>query len=147
MKTENLLGPALLALALLTGCDYGPKSGRGFVFPEGNIARGQKAFVDLKCYDCHRVVGVPDLPAPALPPEKVVPLGGEVLTLRTYGELVTAVIHPAKAVTAAAPGRTEKDPPMLPVNDAMTVTQMLDIVTFLQPHYRKLQPLYDYTGR
>lgn len=149
MKLEHVLGAAaLVTLALLVGCDAGPKSGRGFVFPVGNLARGQKAFVDLKCHECHRVEGLAGLPAPTVPPEKVVLLGGEVPTLRTYGELVTAVIHPAQAKTAGASGRTEQDPGMPPANDTMTVVQMLDIVTFLHPHYRQLEPLYDnYAGR
>lgn len=147
MKTETLGLAAVLTLALLAGCDSGPKSGRGFVFPEGNVARGQKAFVDLKCHECHRVEGVAELPAPTMSPEKVVLLGGEVLTLRSYGELVTAVIHPTVARTASsqAPGQ---EPVMPQVNEHMSVTQMLDLVTFLQPRYRKLEPLYDnYSGR
>lgn len=148
MKPENVLWPALLALALLAGCDLGPKSGRGFVFPEGDVARGQKAFVDLKCYACHSVEGVDGLPAPTVAPDKVVKLGGEVLSLRTYGELVTAVIHPAQALTAGVEAKDGKDLAMPQVNEAMTVAQMLDIVTFLHPRYRKLQPLYEsYAGR
>lgn len=146
MKTETLGLAAMLTLALLAGCDSGPKSGRGFVFPEGDSGRGRKAFTDLKCYACHRVDGVADLPAPTVAPEKVVLLGGEVVAVRTYGELVTAVIHPDKAVTAGGPATQGTRMP--PVNDTMTVTQMLDIVTFLHPRYKQLAPLYDnYSGR
>jgi len=148
MKTEHTLWTAaLLTLALLAGCDSGPKSGRGFVFPEGEMARGQKAFVDLKCYECHRVDGVADLPAPSVAQEKVVLLGGDVYAVRTYGDLVTAVIHPAKAVTAGGPATENLAMPS--VNGNMTVAQMLDIVTFLHPRYRKLEPaIYDnYVGR
>lgn len=148
MKTETPWLAAVLTLALLAGCDSGPKSGRGFVFPEGNSERGRKAFAGLKCHECHRVDGMTDLPAPTVAPEKIVLLGGEVPTLRTYGELVTAVIHPAQARTARAPGRTEQDPGMPSFNETMTVAQMLDIVTFLHPHYRQIEPLYDnYAGR
>ncbi len=144
MKTDIPLLSSLLTLALLTGCDMGPKSGRGFVFPEGDLARGQKAFVDLKCYECHRVDGVAGLPAPTVAPGKVVLLGGEVPTLRTYGALVTAVIHPSQARTAGAPGLSGKDAVMPQFNETMTVAQMLDIVTFLHPRYRKLMPLREY---
>lgn len=148
MKTEHTLWTAaLLTLALLAGCDSGPKSGRGFVFPEGDLARGRKAFVDLKCCECHRVHGEADLPAPTVGPEKEVLLGGEVYAVRTYGDLVTAVIHPSKAVTAGGPATQPL--PMPQANEAMTVAQMLDIVTFLHPRYRKLEPaIYDnYVGR
>ena len=148
MKTGTPLLPALLTLALLTGCDLGPKSGRGFIFPEGNIARGQKAFVELKCYECHHVDGVADLPAPTVAPEKAVKLGGDVARLRTYGDLVTAIIHPQYGVTVRMPGPEMKVSPMPSVNGTMTVAQLLDIVTFLHPHYRLSETVSDhYYGR
>lgn len=143
MKTNIRLIPAVLALALLAGCDSGPKSGRGFAFPEGDLARGRKAFVDLKCYECHRVDGVAGLPSPTVASEKVVRLGGEVTALRTYGALVTAVIHPTHARTAGAPGLNAKDEVMPKFNEVMTVAQMLDIVTFLHPQYRERIPQYE----
>jgi L-cysteine S-thiosulfotransferase len=144
MKSPIVLGSALVTLALLAGCDAGPKSGRGFVFPEGDADRGRQAFVELKCHECHRVDRVEGLPAPTVAPDKVVLLGGEVYSLRTYGDLVTAVIHPAQARTAGLPGAGD----MPPVNGNMTVAQMLDIVTFLHPHYRKLPPIQDnFSGR
>jgi hypothetical protein len=74
--------------------------------------------------------------------DKVVLLGGKVLHVRTYGELVTAVIHPNESLTVRPPGLEGKDSPMPKVNDTMTVTQMLDLVTFLQPRYSQLEPLY-----
>ena len=148
MKTKTSLLSALLTLALLTGCDLGPKSGRGFVFPEGNIARGQKAFVELKCCECHQVDGVAGLPAPTVAPEKVVKLGGEFARIRTYGDLVTAVIHPANAITIRLPVPEMKVSPMPVVNDTMTVAQMLDIVTFLHPRYKQVEAPGDhYYGR
>jgi sulfur-oxidizing protein SoxX len=151
MKTDIMRMFALAALGLLAGCDAGLKSGRGFVFPEGNVARGEKAFIAMKCYVCHRVEGVPSLPAPTASPEKVVILGGKVARLRTYGDLVTAVIHPSYALSEKLTDPSIQDPkdtPMKSFNDTMTVTQMLDIVTFLQPHYQRLEPIYnDYHAR
>ncbi len=144
MKTNLVLVLASLSLALLagSGCVRTQKSTRGFVFPEGNIARGKAAFVALNCYECHSVHGVKDLPDPNVVPYKVVVLGGDVQAVKTYGDLLTAVIHPSLAKTAKAPGRTVEDDPMPNVNDVMTVQQMLDLVTFLSPQYVKLQPLY-----
>lgn len=141
--TPRLLS-ALLVLTLLAGCDVSPKSGKGFVFPEGDIARGRKAFVEMKCYECHRVDGVADLPVPTAEPGKVVQLGGKVAQLRTYGDLVTAVIHPSYERTVQLPGPAGKEITMPRFNDTMTVGQMLDIVTFLHPRYEKLEPLYDH---
>jgi len=145
MKTKTMVWFALLALGLTAGCDFSPKSGRGFVFPDGDVERGKTAFVAMKCYNCHRVAGVPDLPVPVASPEKIVVLGGKVSRLRTYGDLVTSIIHPSYELSEnfampAREGRT--DSPMKPVNDKMTVAQMLDIVTFLHPRYKELEPLY-----
>lgn len=72
MKTFPLFWLALPSLALLAACNPGPKSGRGFVLPEGDAVR----------------------------------------------------------------------PMTMPnVNETITVAQLRDIVTFLQPHYRPLPPL------
>ena len=144
---KRLAGLALLLvfLGFLTACDRSPKSGRGFVFPEGDAARGKTAFVQMKCYTCHRVDGEVDLPAPLVDPSLVIPLGGEVLRVRTYGDLVTSIIHPEYNISdqVTANRRWEvKQSPMPTVNDTMTVQQLLDIVTFLQPHYHRLEPLY-----
>lgn len=151
MKTKTMLISALLTWGLLSGCDGSVKSGKRFVFPEGNIARGQKAFVDMGCYQCHKVDGVAELPAPTASSEKVVILGGPVTRLRTYGDLVTSIIHPSESLSENMPDRAShpagRASPMKAVNDTMTVTQMLDIVTFLQPQYKELEPILDgYVG-
>src|ERR1019366_9783230 len=75
-----------------SGCTPSPKSGYGFQLPDGDPIRGRVAFVELKCASCHRVDGV-QLPAPTVKPEYVVTLGGEVTQVRTYGRLVTSIIH------------------------------------------------------
>lgn len=41
------------------------------------------------------------------------------------------------------PGPPPAKSPMRVVNDDMTVTQLIDLVTFLQPKYTQLQPLYN----
>lgn len=148
MKTLLPLSLVLLFLGFAAGCDSGPKSGRGFKFPEGDIARGKAAFVRLDCFTCHRVDGVAGLPAPTVAPDKVVVLGGEVFRLRSYGDLVTAVIHPSSSLSEkfTGPSRleaaSEGKSPMPVMNENMTVAEMLDIVTFLHPHYKELEPLY-----
>lgn len=148
MKTNSSIAViALILLGLTAGCDSGPKSGRGFKFPEGDIGRGQAAFVRLNCYTCHQVDGVAGLPAPSVAPERVITLGGEVMRLKSYGDLVTAVIHPSVAISEKLTGEARKEAtdagrsPMPNLNQYMTVTEMLDLVTFLQPRYRHLDPL------
>ena len=145
MYPKTLLSAASLGLIVLagTGCAPDQKSTRGFVFPEGNIARGKSTFVELGCTECHRVAGVEGLPLYEIEANKVIVLGGEVRSTKTYGDLITAIIHPSEGVTAIASGRTDADGGMPEVNDTMTVQQMLDLVTFLAPQYVKLEPLYE----
>jgi len=145
MKT--MFGIILTTLGLVvSGCDYGLKSTRSLHLPQGNAANGKVAFVALKCVECHSVAGV-DLPKPTASAEKVVELGGDVARLRTIGDLLTSIIHPGYAISEKMKRPEGKGPvksPMRGVNDIMTVTQMIDLVTFLQPHYKQLPPPVDY---
>lgn len=113
----------------------------GFTLPPGDAERGQEAFVKFRCYDCHRVHGV-DLPAGEEPNQAVVELGGEVERMKDYGDLVTAIVNPshrlAKGYNASLVGDEGKSR-MTVYNDVMTVSQLVDIVAFLQSHY-ELRP-------
>ena len=144
MKTAIRWISVWLGLAVLvgSGCSRDPKSGRGFVFPEGDLAQGKSTFESLKCYECHTVKGVGDLPAPTVTADKVIQLGGEMATVKTYGALATAIIHPAYAKTAYASGRGPEDDGMPTLNETMTVKELVDIVTFLQPHYTLVNPAF-----
>ena len=51
-------------LLVAAGCEMGPRSGRGLRLPDGDIARGQIAFRDLGCPECHEVAGGPVFDAP-----------------------------------------------------------------------------------
>jgi L-cysteine S-thiosulfotransferase len=139
-----LTGMAAALLVLFAGCEYGPKSGKGFRLPEGDIEKGKTAFVDLNCHTCHRVSGIDLPPSVATAPTNIV-LGGEVTYIRSYGELVTSIIHPSHGL---APGfrkeqlQDAKLSPMPEFNDVMTVRQMIDLVTFLQSRYQRLEPDY-----
>jgi mono/diheme cytochrome c family protein len=131
----------ILALAsaisvLLAAC--GAKSPRGFRLPEGDIQRGQAAFVALQCHTCHTIEGA-TLPAPASKSTINVVLGGDVARVKTYAELVTAVIYPSHRISTKFDKRLMgegKLSPMPEFNHIMTVEQMIDIVAFLQPQYR-----------
>jgi len=142
MKMTRYLVGLIGMILWLTACDRGPKSGVGFRLPDGDPEKGQAAFVSLKCHTCHMVVGV-DLPAPPSPGQINFPLGGDVTRLKTYGDLVTSIINPAHGL---APGfdkskmGDEKISPMPEFNQVMTVEQMINLVAFLQPRYKKLEP-------
>lgn len=143
MKSRVILPLAVLAPLLIAGCTRS-QTGMGFHLPNGDPEWGQKAFVALRCTECHRVDGV-ELPAPTVAPEKVVVLGGDVTRLRSYGDLVTSIIHPSFEISERlnypAGAKPEKSP-MRNVNREMTVGELIDIVSFLHPRYRELRPLY-----
>ena len=91
-----LAGAAMLVL--LPGCEPSPKSAQGFRLPDGNAEQGKAAFVKLQCQTCHTVPGV-ELPPPSSKSPITVVLGGEVIRVRTYGDLVTSLINPSHVVS------------------------------------------------
>ena len=143
MKTIIISLAALVLLA--TGCEKSLKSTRAFSQPPGNAANGQAAFVALKCVTCHTVDGV-QLPKPTAPADQTLALGGAVGRLRTYGDLLTAIVHPGASLSGKLTmeqWRKMEKSPMRPVNEVMTVQQLIDLVTFLQPRYTTLEPLFE----
>jgi L-cysteine S-thiosulfotransferase len=135
-------GPIIALLALLvSGCTEKLDSASRFRLPRGDAEYGKAAFVALDCTSCHTVTGIADLPKPTVEPEKVIALGGEVARLRTVGDLLTAIVHPSFSISEkmkTPPGEVPTKSPMREVNDRMTVRQMIDLVSFLQPQYKQL---------
>lgn len=131
-----------LAPLFLVGCDTGPKSPRGFSLPDGDVTAGQTVFVELDCVGCHTVKGT-ELGAPAGGRAIEVELGGKVHRVRTYGELVTAIIHPSHDLAKGYdPAEVSRDGESLmsSKNDVMTVQQLIDLVAFLQSTYEEYLP-------
>jgi hypothetical protein len=144
MKIQTGFACAALSL-LLAGCGPGVKSTRRFHLPQGNAEKGRAAFIALNCTACHTVNGV-ELPRPTVAAESIVVLGGDVVRMRTYGDLLTSIIHPRFEISEKAkPTATPDGKTTMPVvNDRMTVSEMVDLVTFLQPRYTELPPLQDW---
>ncbi len=142
-------GAAFLFLALSVACG-GPKSAKGFRLPDGDIARGEVAFLELSCHACHTVAGI-QLPAVegagGATSAPIYEIGGKVRQVRTYGELVTSILNPSHEISPGVPfelatdedGRTR----MADFNDRMTVAQLIDIVAFLQSRYEVSIPEWD----
>jgi hypothetical protein len=86
------------------------------------------------------------MPKPVAAAEVQFELGGEVRRVKSYGELVTAITQPQHGLAPAYAARSDKPSdkqapsPMPSFNDAMSVTQLTDIVTFLHSRYRKAAP-------
>ena len=127
----------LVTVVALTGCDTGPKGSVGFTLPDGDIEKGKANYVAFQCNLCHSTDSVPQMTGDAAP-AIAVPLGGETTRIKSYGELVTSIINPSHRVARrqsadiAHPDGTSK---MISYNDVMTVTQLIDLVAFVQSNY------------
>jgi len=143
----NKYSVLLIAIGVvsLTACDTGPDSPRGFSLPEGDAVNGQQVLIKHQCLACHVLEGVD---AEGIEPELQlrVRLGGETSKITTYAELVTSIINPSHKIAKGyqldfitESGMSN----MRNYNDVMTVTELVDLVTYLQPLY-KVKP-YEYT--
>jgi sulfur-oxidizing protein SoxX len=143
MSIKVHLGAAVLLLLALTGCDREvTMSEKGFRLPDGDEVAGRQAFLDLQCHQCHTLRGTEFPQIHGLDPPYV-ELGGPVSRVKTYGQLVTAIINPSHDL---ATGYAEEvvsedgESNMYNYNGYMTVQQLTDIVHFLQPYYEVVTP-------
>lgn len=137
----------LVTAAVLMGCGQGAAPVKGFVLPEGDPEAGRLAFIELGCNRCHTVAGV-ELPAFERDRPYDIQLGGEVLRVRSYGDLLTSIVMPDHAISnlhkhQLSPEMFEaKDSPMPDTTTVMTVAQLLNITEFLHAHYEEYTPEY-----
>ena len=127
----------IICLMALSACESGPNSPRGFSLPKGDFERGELVFRNYNCLACHTMEG---FESGNVKPELVTPvkLGGSVSRLKTYGELVTSVINPShKLAKGYAPDaiQSQGESRMRNYNDVMTVSELIDLVTFLESRY------------
>jgi sulfur-oxidizing protein SoxX len=129
-----------LLIAGSLACGTSHKSASGFHFPDGDAERGKVAFIDLKCYNCHQVAGV------EMPPSEIskpIVLGGITPFVKTDGQFVTAIVDPSHRFGsryAKLPDGSVKLSRMARCGGVATVSQLVDLVTFLQSQY-ELQPV------
>lgn len=140
-----------LGLVALSACRTYPDNVGDFRFPilQGNIQNGQEAFARLGCIQCHVVDGV-DLPAFAGTRPLTVTLGGDLVFAKTYGDLVTSIINPDHVISEQyldqlprTDRRNVTSSPMY-VNPEMKVSELIDIVAFLNSRYRLLPGYTEY---
>jgi L-cysteine S-thiosulfotransferase len=136
----------VILAAALCGCDEErAMSERGFRLPDGDAAAGRETFLYMHCNQCHTIQGeqLPRIPGF----EPFVELGGPVTRVKTYGELVTAIINPSHKLAEGYPkdlvsedGKSK----MYVYNGFMTVQELIDLVMFLQPYYDVIPPQFQY---
>ena len=145
MKKVSTLVLLLTAIAVVAGCDRDPMSEKGFRLPDGNAMAGRETFLYMQCNQCHTIEGetLPLVPGY----EPYVELGGPVTRVKTYGELVTAIINPSHKLAdgyAEELVSEEGESKMYVYNGYMTVQELIDVVSFLQPHYDVVIPAFQY---
>jgi sulfur-oxidizing protein SoxX len=135
MRITPFVMIACLAL-FSSACEVGSQSGIGLRLPEGDLARGEKAFHDLGCDGCHAIVQENKSRKEA--PEVVVVLGGKVAHIETHGELVTSIVNPSHGFPRRYPRLKVADAgksKMPEFNTMMTVEQLIDLTAYLQSKY------------
>jgi sulfur-oxidizing protein SoxX len=146
MKGLSIPTLLLVSLAALGGCDQDrAMSERGFRLPDGNASAGRETFLYMHCNQCHTIK---DEQLPTVAGfEPFVELGGSLTRVKTYGELVTAIINPSHKLADGYPedlvsenGKSK----MYVYNGFMTVQELTDLVMFLQSHYDVVPPQFQY---
>ena len=146
MKRLSALTLLLTCVLVLSGCDEDrTMSERGFRLPEGDAMAGRETFLYMHCNQCHTIQGEQLATIPGFEP--FVELGGAVTRVKTYGELVTAIINPSHKLAdgyakdlVSENGKSK----MYVYNGFMTVQELTDLVMFLQPHYDVVPPEFHY---
>jgi hypothetical protein len=132
---------------LLAACAEDAPPVEGFIMPPGDAVRGQQVFIDYKCYSCHTIPGI-ELPQPGFEPPFVLTIGARLHRVKTTGELLTAVVYPdhvvsPKYVSALKMAGKEADLTTMPeFGGSMSVTELIDLVAFLDQQYTRLMPAY-----
>ena len=133
---------AVVGVVLLAGCGA---ELREFALPPGDPDAGQVAFVALGCTRCHSVAGSLSL-HPLGEADTHFELGGRVSQVRAYGDLVTSIINPAHKISMSHIQGERLTPSgetrMIEINRVMTVTELLDITSFLKDTYEVVPSTY-----
>jgi sulfur-oxidizing protein SoxX len=140
LRKFGYLGLVSVAL-LLQGCN--PES-RGFNLPKGEVEQGRATFVLMQCNDCHVVKGVP-FNGEDTDSAIRVNLGGKTTQIKTYGDLVTSIIHPSHKLSRRYIPETMTEAgesTMRNYNEVMSVQELIDLVQFLQSKYEIWVPDY-----
>jgi hypothetical protein len=136
-----LLTSICVSVLLLSGCDSGAQSPRGFSLPVGDTDAGKTVYTTMRCNSCHILPNIDQLSGTE-DSNISVKLGGKVSIRKTYGELVTSVINPSHRIAHRyEPANTDAmgGSNMRNYNDVMTVKQLIDLVSFLESQY-ELKP-------
>lgn len=143
---------SILLILVMTACNFGPDSPKGFSLPVGDTAEGEKVFMQYQCLACHSLKGYEDnLLIKEF--DRLIPLGGATSVVKTYAELVTSVINPSHKLAPISQHHDETQTnqdgssKMRLFNDVMTVQELINLVAFLQSKYKVKPITYTYYGQ
>lgn len=141
------LAPVAIAASLLAACSQGEGQLDQIHLPAGDATRGEALFTSLGCVSCHLAGGTKQQESATASPKKI-RLGSATGQRMSYGQLVTAIVNPSHRFAPQYFSKNvSKDGESLMnnYNDTLTVTQLTDLVAFLQTHYEDvLRPGYRY---
>lgn len=127
-------------LITLSSCD---RQSVGFALPAGDANAGRATFLQLGCNHCHAISGDVDKQDNGHP-DIYIELGGPTSRVKTYGHLVTSIINPTHRIAPNRANSTFIDAAgkskMRVYNDEMSVTQLIDLTTYLQDSYELVTP-------
>ncbi|NNL16019.1 MAG: cytochrome C [Flavobacteriaceae bacterium] len=127
---------------LLNSCN---KQARGFALPKGDIEKGNETYKRLSCNECHEISDIEWIGGSD---SIKIYLGGEVSGIKSYGDLVTSIINPSHKISQSYKKKFTNEEglsKMKNYNQAMTVEELINLVTFLQSEYQvRTPPTYSY---
>lgn len=126
----------LICVALfIAACTKGHE---GFSLPEGDIDKGEQIYEKFSCQSCHKLKGY-DSNVSNRELDEPITLGGADAAVKTYADLVTAVINPSHKLAEGYPEEQITDASgqskMRNYNDVMTVSELVDLITFLKAYH------------
>ena len=144
---KNMLISLLIFISVISACGQNQHAQREFTLPKGSAENGKLLFKEYQCIQCHTIPGTEYASGEWRPAENVgisVQLGGDKSQIKTYGDLVTAIINPSHRIAKGyskeqvvdkgeTPGEDESKMPVY--NAIMTIDDLVDIVSFLEKQY------------
>lgn len=150
-KSLFIAAAGIVCVTFLSACRTYPDYANDFRFPilRGDVVLGQEAFLKNGCNLCHVVDGV-ELPDNSRLRPVTVVLGGDLIFAKTYGDLVTSIINPDHVISdqyleqLPRENRRQVGSSPMYVNPDLKVTELVDIVAFLNSRYRLLPGYTEY---
>lgn len=145
--------PLAASLALTAGCEAPSQPpSMDFALPNGDVEAGRALFVSYQCHSCHTISGL-ELPPPEEPGSVSIRLGGRVGKIKSYPELIMSIINPSHRFMRRLRREDvtrDGESIMTVYNDVLTVTELVNLVTFLESNYEEFDrpgyryPVYSY---